>query len=96
MTGQDPADRSSMEFVGARQVTDSLTSQIGLHQRRLIVFAEVNLPLSYGRQLRAVSEARCALTSDNAVEPFEILPRVRIRKRVQETLNLLDLPPDWV
>jgi hypothetical protein len=86
---QDLAYCATVDSVGLRQVTDCVTSQIRSHQIRLNVLVEVNLSLSGFRQPGSSGEPNCALTSDNAVKKLQTKPCVRVRKRVQETLNLL-------
>jgi hypothetical protein len=60
-------------------VTDGVTCQISIHECCLILPAEVNLSLSRTGQAGPGCQPRCALSSDNAVKPFEVLPYVGIR-----------------
>jgi hypothetical protein len=79
MSGQNLAYRSTMELVGARQLPNGLTCQIGSDKPRLILLAEVYLSLPRCGRARPVSQPTCALTCDDAVETFEISPRFEIR-----------------
>jgi hypothetical protein len=68
---------------------DGVTCKVVSDQPHLVLSVEVNLLLSRDRQATSIGQPRCTLNSEDAMEAFEIPPCVRIRKRVQETLNLL-------